>query len=564
MRLVLLIAALLVPSVAQASDGPPPPLAGVPIELDCEAKLAIGHPITQTRPGEDLAELAEKDGSDDSLEWLDGMLCDRLWTMLEAAGAHPTPPDVRLPARAVLTARLDDLQISGSRIVDQRIGGSILQVAVPHWSLAVRWSMSFAIHYAGADGEDDVLSAPPLNLGPRAGAEQDDYAPLKLSALLEVTAVRAFEPVPRIISDDGRLGDLFFARVDRPPHAPEALQAPDALAAEFWQLLLSEPKHRHDALAFHLGSEQIPLAQRLELAYWFLLNDSNPTLRKDALSWLLRTEHPPGADLPLSARMEGTLRWLLARDGSPRMRARVVDALEGRATDDIRSLLILASTDRSPDVSERALGALRRFAAPTSAEYVEMNNDPAPPALASWTSALDGRVPTPTGNTWAPRLELAEAAGGAPAETWIVRWLRGGKVEARDLEWAMPTWQRLLASPSLRLRRATIERLSRETGREEARALLAGVIANDAEEDLRVEALQGIGSVRDPDAKAAVMKATEDPEPRVRRAAADALQHIAGRPAEVRLEALRDNDPDPKVRRKARTALRKRAKAARS
>ncbi len=567
-RTVLALPILLWAATASAQappnrPGPPPPLAGVPIELQCDAKLPDGHPVAHRQPGVDLHTLAERAEAEDPLEWLDDMLCDRLWRMLEAAGAHPAPDDVRLPARAIVEARLEDLQISGTREVDQRIGGSILQVAVPHWSLGMRWRLSFAVHYPAADPSDDatVLSAPPLELNPRAGAEQDDYAPLRLGALLEVSAARAFTTVPRIIADDGRLGDLLFARVDRPPGAPPELGAPGAVGAQFWQLLVSDPKHRHDALAFHLGSRVIPQPARTELAYWFLLNDSNPTLRKDVLAWLLRGEHPPDAEQPLSDRLFIALRWLLARDGSPRMRGRVIDSLEGRVTDDVRDLMLLGSTDRASSVSERALGGLRRFAAPTLSDYRRMEAEPAPPSPASWTVALDGRVVMPDGSPASHRLALVRETGGAPSEKWLVRWLHSGRVEAGELDWAMVAWADLLEHEAARVRRATIERLGRETDRAEARSLLAGPIASEPLPELRIEALLGIGAVEDPAARDAVLAATEDPDAAVRKAAAEALMVIPGRSAQVRLEALRDNDPDPKVRRRARVSLRKRGKS---
>ena len=113
------------------------------------------------------------------------------------------------------------------------------------------------------------------------------------------------------------------------------------------------------------------------------------------------------------------------------------------------------------------------------------------------------------------------------------------------------------------MRRETIGRLSRETDREQARSLLAWSIQSETLPELRIEALLGLGEVRDADASAAVLQAAEDTDPGVRHAAAEALMVIPGRSAEVRLEALRDHDPDAKVRRRARVSLRKRAKAAR-
>ena len=103
------LAVLLWSSTAMAQSsfapmGPPPPLAGVAIDLQCDARLPDGHPVVLRHPGVDLYKLAGSDDEVDLLGWLDEMLCNRLWRMLEAAGAHPSPADVRLPARAIMAA----------------------------------------------------------------------------------------------------------------------------------------------------------------------------------------------------------------------------------------------------------------------------------------------------------------------------------------------------------------------------------------------------------------------------------------------------------------------------
>jgi HEAT repeat protein len=246
------------------------------------------------------------------------------------------------------------------------------------------------------------------------------------------------------------------------------------------------------------------------------------------------------------------------------MRSQVIDSVSDRSTDDVRELLIAASMDRSSDVSDRALGALRRFRAATLGDYDRaLEAKPDPPSTAPWTTALDGRVPVPEGSSASHRLALVQASGGPPAETWLTRWLRNEPIPDDEIDWALHTWRDLLRHDSPRVRRETIGRLSRETDREQARSLLAWSIQSETLPELRIEALLGLGEVRDADARDAVLQAAEDTDPGVRHAAAEALMVVPGRSAEVRLEALRDHDPDPKVRRRARVSLRKRAKAAR-
>jgi len=537
-------------------DGPPPPLAGVPIDFRCEARVGPSHPLLRRHTGQDLHDLArgEAEGPEELIEWLDEYLCSLVWERLELAGAHRSPDDVRLPARAVLEIGLVSVELEGTRVVEQRIGSTVMPVSVPHWALQLQWWIRFDIEYA-AEGNVLVRTSP-LEMSPSAGAEQEDYTPLRVGALLRATTAASFRDLPRILVDEGRLGDLLFSVVERPPSAPPELGVEGALADGFWNLLAPKASHRHDALAFVLSSEAPRIEARRDLARWFALNDSDLGVRRDALAWLLHEEPPPDAERDLDPELVGLMRWLLVRDKSPRMRAEVTSALVGRSGDAVRELLLVASADADRRVSEIAVGALRTFEPPTAAEMAALEVVPEPPNLAGWTTALDGRVPMPPGNPDRFLLRMAAAAGGPAAETWTVRWLRHGVLERGDVEWAVEGWGLLAAHPSRRVRLETLSRLSRETDLLEVDRLLVARI--DAEDDpvLRIQAIEALGR---PDARGAVgalIEATKDDDASVRAAAASALGKVPGSEARGRLEVLLRNDPDGKVRRKARRALR--------
>lgn len=544
-------------AVAQtALDGPPPPLAGVPIDFRCEARIGASHPVLRQYTGQDLHDLArgEAEGPAELIDWLDEHLCRLVWERLELAGAHRVPDDVRLPARAVLDIGLVSIDIEGTRVVEQRIGSSVMPVSVPHWALQLRWWTRFDIEYAT---EDDVLvRTSPLELNPAAAAEQEDYTPLRLGALLRATAAGSFRDLPRILADEGRLGDLLFSVVERPPSAPGELGVEGPLAEGFWNLLAPTAEHRHAALAFVLSSEKAPAEARRELARWFALNDSDLAVRRDALAWLIQGEAPADAELELGPEMATLMRWLLVRDKSPRMRAEVTSALVGRTGERVRDLLLLASADADLRVSEIAVGALRKFDPPTAAEMEALDLSPTPPGVAGWTVALDGRVPMPPGNPDRFLLTMAAAAQGPAAETWTVRWLRHGVLESGDIEWAIDGWGMLASDPSPRVRAEALARLSRETDLAEVDGLLIERIIVEQEPKLRIQAIEALSS---PDVRGAVdalIEASTAADPDVRATAALALGRIPGGVSRGRLEVMVHSDPDRKVRRKARRALR--------
>jgi len=564
--------------VVATEVGPPGPLAGVPVDFRCEARLSERHPLLRRQPGQDLLAVytqdllrAERDAAergdpppDAALEptdaqlaaWFQGFACGRVWARVEAAGAHRQPSDVRLPAKAVLDVKLEDLNLEGSRIVEQRVGSTVMPVAVPHWSLSMSWSVRFQIAYSA---NDRAISTPSLDWAPRGGAEQDDYTPLRLEPLLEASLGRTFRDLPQLLVDEGRLGDLLFAMVDQPSGSPQELGVDGPLSEHFWMLLAPVAKVRHDALAFYLASPKTEPPARRELARWFLLNDSDLPLRRDALGWLMLQEPAVDSEDPLSDDVVNLAAWLLARDPSPRLRAEVVIALGGRRTPEVRDLLLRAANDDDRRASDPALSALKRFPAATTDEMNTVAADPAAPSMAPWTLALDGRVAMPASHPDESRLALAAAAGGPASDAWLERWARGGRVSGR-MPWALGAWKLLLEHPTARVRREAIARITRED-LPDARELLVVRVAEEPDPALRVLAIEGLGE-RPAEARgaaAALLLASRDGDPAVRLAATRALSAVPGTDVQQRLETLSRNDPDGKVRRFAKKALRGRS-----
>ena len=564
MRIALLIQVLLAGSllatsvaVAEPDDGPPPPLEGVPLDFVCDVQLPAGHPLLARQPGQDLRDLAQSDDVD-LQAWLRGHLCDMIWGLLDEGGAHPQPRDVRLPARAILQVELAVAELEGTRIVDQRVGSTVMPVAVPHWALDMTWIVRFSIHYR-RDGQE-YQRGPPMELALRERAEQEDYTPLRLGALLRTATLRALRGLPRILVDEGGLGDLLFGVVEAPGKAPRGFGVSGPLADGFWNLLAPAASHRHDALAFYLASDAPPRRARIDLARWFVLNDSDVAVRRDALAWLMNQEAPADAEEELTADTAELLRWLLVRDTSPRMRTEAAGTLVDRSGQRVRELLLVASSDQDRRVSDLANSALRRFAPATSVEMAGLDRAPAAPRVSDWTTALDGRIVPPAGSADHHLLTLARAAGGPAAETWTARWLRHGTVSEGDLDWALPAWRAVASTGSARLRREAIDRLSREADTStEAESILVERILEETDPELRVRAIDALERRGVPGAADALLAASGDQVAAVRAAAALALAEVSDPRAAGRLEDLTE-DPDPKVRRKAKRALRKRSR----
>ncbi len=575
---LLAIVLLLLPAVGLAQDsapqraapsepsrpGPPPPLAGVPVSLDCDAQLPLGHPALRRYPGQDLNDLAVLAEAEDAQAWAQDHLCNTLWDVLSAAGAHPSPDDVHLPARAVLKASLNRLWIEGSRVVEQRIGSTIMPVSIPHWAVAMAWDFEFSVDYSDANapgGERAASAALRLSLG--GASEQDDYAPLRMGALLEQAAREAFADLPWVLADDGHLGDLLFALVESPLAAPPQLQVDGELAKGFWQLLSTDPRQRHDALAFYLSSPLVPFARRMELARWFVLNDPDLALRRDALGWVMQGESAD-QDVDLSPPTQELIAWLVLKDRSSRMRAEAVRVLSTRASDAGRELLVAASTDEDARVADRAITGLRGAPPPTAAELELIPSEPGVPGLAPWTRALDGRVTAgPPAQRDRELLTLALASAGASADTWMVQWLVKGAGDEADLVWALPAWTDLATNGSLRVRREALLRLGRESARESVAEALVALITAEPEPALQVVAIDGLRRHEVHGLGPALLTASRSMDAGVRVAVVTALIHVSGNDVDQRLSVLAADDPSPKVRRKARKALRERVRAER-
>ncbi len=114
------------------------------------------------------------------------------------------------------------------------------------------------------------------------------------------------------------------------------------------------------------------------------------------------------------------------------------------------------------------------------------------------------------------------------------------------------------------MREEAVGRLIREEGRGRADEILATRVATETTWALRLRAIDGLFEPSTADgAEEALLLASHDDQPRVRAAATRRLAEIPGAEANRRLEVLLGDDPDPRVRRAARQALRLRLAARR-
>lgn len=549
---LLLAAVLAVPSFASAAPaGPLPDLAGVPLDLRCTATLPPSHPALRRYPGRDAVDLSREMNAEDPSTWVGDALCAHLWAQLEEAGAHAAPRDVKLPARAVLTASLQRLWIEGSRIVEQRIGSTIMPVSIPHWAVATSWQMTFGVEYADARRTEPSSG---LSFEMAGSAEQDDYAPLRLDALLHAASLDAFSPLPRLLADEGQLGDLLFALVES-PDAPSLLGLEGEAADGFWQLLSTRADQRHDAVAFYLSADALPVTRRRDLARWFLLNDPDVSLRRDVLAWLVSQERPEG---DFSDELTRMLAWLVLRERASRVRAEAVRVLGERGGESVRWLLVAASTDPDKRVSDRAMSGLRNEAPPTAAELETLPEPPTMPRVPEWTRALDGRV-SPEEPPARSLARLALALGGPAAETWLARWAARGEV---DGAWVVDVWRELAVRGSVRVRKQVLVRLAEEGARPGVPELIEERIRDEDEPSVRVAAIQAVSQVHRAGLDSLLIEVSRESNPSLRIAAVEVMAGVPGDRVQQRLERLAGDDPEGKVRRAARKALKARAKAA--
>ncbi|MEE2828473.1 MAG: hypothetical protein VX498_04725, partial [Myxococcota bacterium] len=359
----------------------PLPLDGIPMDFRCSAELDPGHPLLMDQPGIDLHEL-RTDPKEDPEAVLSRLLCGQIWQRLEEAGAHRIPTGLSLPAHARIDLRLESATIIGQRIINQRIGRTVVPVVVPHWSLVLQWALEFSVQFAqGGRGQT-------FSLRPRSGAEQGDYEALRLDRLLAATTRSSFRGLPRLLADEGNLGDLLFVLVEQPEAAPSEFGLPEVLDRNFWLLLSWNTEARHAAMAFVLSAPRVDLDVRRELARWFILNDPDVGTRRDALAWLLN--NPAEPDTELDTEQAQLITWLLRSDRSARMRSEAVQLIHQKNSPLARKLLLIASTDTDLRVADLAGTHLRRLPAATARELSELTVTPEPPKLDPWTAALDG------------------------------------------------------------------------------------------------------------------------------------------------------------------------------
>ena len=548
-------------------------LAGVPIALDCEAELPPAHPVFGMHPGSDIdVYRAGRDPQLTDAAWLSAQLCRQVWGVLAEAGAHGAPTDLNLPSMAVLQARMVDVYLDSSRVVDQRIDNSLWPVSVPHWSLEMTWQMRFQVQYGSG------VLGPSLDLVMRGSSQLGDYQQLDLEFLLESAASETLARIPTVLSDEGRLGELLFTlRADDPK--PPASWATDPGLREFFGLLLSiEDEVRHGSLAIFLSSPKLPLETRRDLARWFAINEPSFPIQRDALAWYMQQEALPQSGDPLQPEALELLRWLLQRAHSHRLRVAALLSLKDRKQSVVRELLLAGATDADPRVADVALSQLHNFKAATASEL--QNRSPAtPPHLPRWTLELDGRIArteesqgrvplsetaqgqnTPRkGSQSKQLLTLSTRAGGEAAALWLRRWLSADQITADERPWILAAWRDLCGAGELSVRLAVMDRLVRERQFVGVDELITERSEAELDPSLRALALAHLAD--GPRQLSVILAAASGPEPLVRTAAAEALATQSHPSAEIRLRELVRSDADRKVKAAARKALRAKNRA---
>jgi len=554
LRTSLLTAALLVASSIGDLNAAPSRgdqlLAGVPISMDCLATVPPAHPILGSYPGADLESYrAGRKPELSDAEWLSDQLCGQLWKVLNEAGAHSAPSDLNLPSRAVLQARMVDSYLDGTRVVDQRIESNLWPVSVPHWSIEMTWRVRFQVQYGSG-----VLGTS-LDLVLRGSSHQGDYQRLDIGPLLQSATNQALTRLPRVLADEGRLGELLFTLKAKESIPPASWQT-DPLLAESFSLLLSvEDEVRHAALAIFLSSPKLPLQDRRDLARWFAINEPSFAIQRDALAWYMQQEATPASGGPLRAEAIELIRWLLQRASSHRIRADTLLALKDRKEPEIRALLLTGAADADPRVADVAISQLHNFKAATASELAEPG--PAtPPSLPPWSLELDGRLAPGPHSSRRHLLALSGVAGGAAASLWLSRWLAEDEIVEEDRAWILEAWSDLSRAVDPTLRLAVLKRLVRERQFLGVDELITERAELDPDSEVRSLAL---ANLRDgPRQLHIVISAASGADAALRRAAATALGSQSDSKAEIRLRSMTREDPDRKVRAAARKALRKR------
>jgi hypothetical protein len=542
--------ALAAPSVASAAQSGP--LEGVPLVFSCDVNLDLYHPLLRDYAGRDLYDFITEPIID-PVAVLSEWLCGRVWSGLAQAGAHHPPAGIKLPAVASLHVELISAVLTSERIAQEFFGRELSFTPVPHWAVDLLWTMEFAL----IDGSGRPNHSLRGELS--GGASHGDYVGLQMDSLLAKAIDRSFASLPERLVEEGGLGNLFFAPVDRPIETPGPLEAPSGLDSSFGLLLGSDVEVRHAAMAILLSCQRLNPAARSDLARWFLLNDPDVVLRQDALTWLLSPSSEQ--NLSLETTQVSLLRWVLQADRSWRMKSRVVEMISQREGDATLTLLLLASMDPDIRVSDLANTKLRRLPPAVPAEMDEALRTALRPTLPTWTAALDGRVTSQPGSDLRQLVSMAEASASEVGVRWLSRWLSQQSSPGSDDHWVWDAWTRLAAHSSPELRAACLARFAAEMRHVRTGALVVERIYNEPLASLRARAIGLLDHPAIPGALGAVLEASRSPSAEVRRTSAGALAMMSDRESAKRLEALVE-DADRKVRRAAKKSLRKRKRAA--
>ena len=554
--LPLLVVLLAGPAHAAPADShstEPGPLTGVPLTFSCEAEVPPYHPLVRDHRGRDLYDFIPNPSAD-PVTALSDLLCNQIWGRLARAGAHRSPAGVSLPALANIHVKLIAAGLSSERISGEFYGRDLSFLPVPHWAVDLSWAVDFALIDSSGHTSHN------LSWELSGSATHGDYAPLELESLLMRAMKHSFEGLPERLGEEGGLGNLLFAQVRHPVAAPAALNVPEELVSSFGLLLNSDLEVRHAAMAIMLSSERLNMTARRELAAWFLLNDPDVPLRQDAMAWLLS----PASES--SRALEETeaqlLHWTLERDRSWRVKNKLVKIASQIGGDTGRPLLLLASLERDPRVSDRAHRALKDLPAAIPKEMDEALKPVARPILADWTVALDGRVGSHPAADTELLVTLAELSDSPLGLQWLDQWIARQPSPGPSDSWVWGAWARLAAQPSAELRAACLARFGREMAQVRTGNIVVERIYNEPLPSLRASAIALLDNAGIPGALGALLEASRSPAAEVRRASAAALAMMSDGESGDRLTALTE-DADRKVRRAAKKSLRLRARAAR-
>lgn len=488
---------------------PPLPLDGVPVRLHCQA----GPDVTRA-----LAEV------DTQPRWSIGRLCERVGLWLEEAGAHPAWPGIEVPAALRIDVAVESAEIEDERVIEQRIGGAVVPVAWPYWSVA----LGVRIRATAESGEalHEVFR--------RGVAEQEGERRTDASSLVERALLAALWGVPAALADHGAIREGW-----RPSRSAEHHWGPlEPWSERLGPLLAKDAPTRHDAIAIVLSSDVVPLETRRALATSALWGDPAPEVRRDVLAWWLSHGPAPLEVADADERSLTVLGAVLAHDHAPVVRAAAARALREWPGDVALPLLRYALFDPEPAVAQIAGGAFQG----TRPTRPAPDAAPAPLRVEPWTVILGSRAAVAEGDLRA----LALALPGPVADRWLKR-----DVERGDL-W-MPSVSLLAGHPTASVRQAVYERLGPSMDSATA-SVIAGRLSVEPSADLRIQLVRRLATRSD--SAPVLCVAADDSDSAVRLAVTRALGRTMDDPSALATLGKLREDGDPAVRRAARRATR--------